>query len=71
MNASKEQATVAKAALHSVANELDNPLKFMGKDWVSSIKAKLIKADEFLDIAIKKLPSEAAYERAKAKKKKQ
>jgi hypothetical protein len=64
MNASKEQARKALKTLEDVQDKL----RSSSVDWSESL-LKLFQVGEFIATAERKLPSEAAFKRAKAKQK--
>lgn len=64
MNASKEEARKARANLLSAADCLDD----LESGPVDATKRHLAKVDEFLEAAIKKLPSEASFTKEAARR---
>jgi hypothetical protein len=65
MNASKEEARKAYKALEEAAMMLDS---VVGYDLVQGIKRRLARAQDFLEAAVRKLPTEAAYARDKGRR---
>lgn len=66
MNASKENARKAMASLQTTARLVD---KFVAdQDERDTIKRSLGRVEEFIEAAVRKLPSEEAYEREKTRR---